>query len=114
MLTPTQARAKLGRKAGKNIGTPHYSVGIEVPARRGSVFSMRYTTVSSARAGSKFLKKRLLRKRVGMVGELYLISEDGNHRVLLQSGVREPNRKVRTISGNVPSHAVRRYAARRK
>jgi hypothetical protein len=114
MLSPTQARRKLATKAGKNIGTPYYSVGLEVPARRGSTFSMRYTQVSSARAGRKFLRNRLLRKRVGMVGSLYLFSEDGRHNVELMAGVREQGNKVYTVDGNTRVGQVRRhYRARR-
>lgn len=94
MISPTHARQKLATKAGRNIGTPYYAVGIEVPPRRGSSFSMRYTGVSSARAGRTFLRRRLLRKRVGMVGALYLFSEDGRHSVELLTSVRRPNRRI--------------------
>jgi hypothetical protein len=66
---------------------------------------MRYTEVSSARAGRKFLRKRILRKRVGMVGKLVLFNETGTHKVVLQTIVREKGNSLHIVNG---AYRVRR------
>ena len=86
-LEPTEAKAMLVRKAGTLEGA-YYSVGLEVPPRRHSTFSMRYTTVPSARFGFWLLRLRMQRKRVGMAGEVVLFSANGRHSVSLGGYVR--------------------------
>lgn len=111
MMDPTEARRRLKHKAGTDEKA-YYSVGLEVPARRGSVFSMRYTGVPNAKAGRKLLLKRLRRKRVGMVGSLFLFSWNSEHKVELMAAVREKGGKVYSVDGNTRVGSVRRHYKR--
>jgi hypothetical protein len=109
MTSATAAKAKLKRKAGKNIGTPYYAVGVEREPRDGATTSWNFTVVPSARAGAKLLRKRLKRAKVGRAAELFLYNGNSEHRVSLLAGVREKGGKVFCVDGNTTVGQVRRH-----
>ena len=93
-MKAAEAHSALAQKMGRThllgwrIPGAYYSVGVEVPPRRGASFSMRYTTVPSIKAGWRLLQMKMARKRVGMVGELVLFSPDGRFGVGLGGFIR--------------------------
>lgn len=110
MLNPTEARKALSRKRGGLDGV-YYAAGVEVPPRHGSVFSMRYTTVSSARAGAKLLRQKLQKKRVGMVGEVIVANQAGDS-VSLGGYIRRANSQLEAFVGDIKRGAlIRRRTA---
>lgn len=110
-IDPTGAKAKLKRKAGTLDGM-YYAVGIEVPPRQGATYSLRFTTVPSARAGEKLLREKLAKKKRGMTGTLVVALEHTSHSVELAAAVHAGGGKVDVL---YPSHTVgdvRRRVAR--
>lgn len=112
MLNPTTARRALSRKPGSLDGI-YYAVGVEVPPRHGSVFSMRYTTVPNARVGATLLRRKLQRKRVGMVGEVILANSEGES-VSLGGFIRRSNRTLEAFDGDINRGALIRRRDREK
>lgn len=109
MLNPAEARKALSRKPGTLDGL-YYAVGVEVPPRHGSVFAMRYTTVPSARAGTRLLRQKLQRKRVGMVGEVILANSNGET-VSLGGYIRRANARLEAFDGDINRGALIRQRA---
>jgi hypothetical protein len=108
IVTPTAARRALKRKAGTLEGV-YYAIGVQVPPRHGSEFSMRYTTVASARAGWQLLRERMLKKRRGMVGELILAIAHRSHTVSLGGYIRRGPGELERFAGDVNRGAVMRF-----
>lgn len=104
-LTADKARFLIRTKAGTLKGA-YYSVGVEVPARNGSTFSMRYTTVPSARAGWSLLRRKMARKKAGMIGELILASGDSEHTVSLGGFVRRGRGALEAVPGDINRRAL--------
>lgn len=107
MLSPTAARKALRRKAGRDPEM-YYAIGVEVPPRQGSVFSIRYTTVPSARQGWKMLRGRMIRKRVGMVGELIIADLNSSHTISLGGFIRRENKRLEEFTGDLNRGALLR------
>ena len=108
-LNPTKAKQRLKKLAGTLDGM-YYAVGIEVPPRRGSVFSMRYVDVPSARAGVRLLREKLARKRKGMTGHLIIAIAHDTHSVELAAGVRDrASGDVFIVYPNTTVGQLRRY-----
>lgn len=105
MMTPTTARRALKRKA-KTLKGAYYAIGLEVPPRRGASFSMRYTTVPSARAGQKLLRERLANKRKGMVGELILAIPHTSHSVSLGGYIHRGKGVLEPFDGDTNRGAI--------
>jgi hypothetical protein len=107
MMSPSKAKYMLAAKA--RLGTTkraYYSVGVQVPPRHGSVFSMRYTTVPSARAGWALLRQKMARKKVGMVGELALFNEDATATVSLGGYIRRSGGVLERFAGDGNRRAI--------
>ena len=100
MIAPEKARKMLEQRQGSSAGF-YYTIGVEVPARRGSTFSMRYTGVPSAREGHKLLRRRMLNKKIGMIGELVLASSNSHSTIVLESIVRRKNNKLEIHEGQL-------------
>lgn len=94
--------------AKKAVGKAYWSVGVEVPPRRGSQFSMRYTEVPSARAGWRLLRQKMQNKSVGRVGELFLVSENGHHTISVGGFIRRSGGELFAFDGNSSIGQIRR------
>lgn len=105
LMTANKAKHMIETKAGTLEGA-YYSVGVEVPPRNGSVFSMRYTTVPSARAGWVILRQKMARKKVGMIGELIFASADGRHTVSLGGYIRRASGMMEKVPGDINRRAL--------
>lgn len=102
-MTADKAKFLLRTKAGTLKGA-YYAVGVEVPPRRGSVFSMRYTTtpgVQNFRSAFVLLRRKMARKRVGMIGEVILASADGQHTVSLGGVIRRAAGVLEPVPGDI-------------
>lgn len=105
MLTPTEAKRALKKKAGTLEGA-YYAIGVEVPPRQGISFSMRYTPVPSVRAGAQLLCARVYRKKVGMIGELVIAIPHSTHSVSLGGYIRRPGGCLESFVGDANRRAL--------
>jgi hypothetical protein len=104
-MTAQKAQYMIRTKAGTLAGA-YYTVGVEVPPRHGSVFSMRYTTVPSATAGWALLRQKMGRKRVGMIGEVIYVSGDSLHTVSLGGYIRRHGGVLERVPGDINRRAL--------
>lgn len=111
-LNPTKAKQQLRKKAGTLEGM-YYAVGVEVPPRRRSTFSMRYVEVPSALAGVRMLRAKLARKRKGMTGHVIVAIAFEPHYIEVAAAVRDPNSgQVVVVYPNTTVGWVRRQYGR--
>lgn len=110
MYSATQARDALKAITGSLDGA-YYSVGVEVPPKHGASFSIRYTTVPNLRAGVALLRKKLARKRIGMMGEI--IYSRGTHSVSLGGFIRRSGGALEEFTGDRDRGAVSERDARK-
>lgn len=113
-MSAENAHLALGKKMGRTmlrgwrVPAAYYSVGVEVPPRRGASFSMRYTTVPSIKAGWRLLQSKMARKKVGMIGELVLFSMSGGHSVGLGGFIRRKGGVLEEFPGDPERGALYR------
>lgn len=91
----------------------YYAVGVEVPPRHGSTFSMRYTSVQSARIGRQILRRKMLKKRVGMIGELVIARAHHTESISLGGFIRRPNGRLEEFDGDINRGSLSAFRAGR-